>query len=128
MKLELMDTNVSYSMNIFIIIANIINITYNIPQMVKTYKRKTTQDLSSWFLFLRVIASIIWVFYAIEVDSMLMLTNTLVTIVASIFIGYYKVIEIVKEYRNKNDELNLYEIIDMRESVTDREFLVLKTT
>jgi len=123
-----MDTNVSYSMNIFIIIANIINITYNIPQMVKTYKRKTTQDLSSWFLFLRVIASIIWVFYAIEVDSMLMLTNTLVTIVASIFIGYYKVIEIVKEYRNKNDELNLYEIIDMRESVTDREFLVLKTT
>jgi len=128
MKLELMDTNVSYSMNIFIIIANIINITYNIPQMVKTYKRKTTQDLSSWFLFLRVISSIIWVFYAIEVDSMLMLTNTLVTIVASIFIGYYKVIEIVKEYRNKNDELNLYEIIDMRESVTDREFLVLKTT
>jgi uncharacterized protein with PQ loop repeat len=128
MKLELMDTNVSYSMNIFIIIANIINITYNIPQMVRTYKRKTTQDLSSWFLFLRVIASIIWVFYAIEVDSMLMLTNTLVTIVASIFIGYYKVIEIVKEYRNKNDELNVYEIIDMRESVADRESLGLKTT
>ena len=96
--------------------------------MVKTYKRKTTQDLSSWFLFLRVIASIIWVFYAIEVDSMLMLTNTLVTIVSSIFIGYYKVIELVKEYRNKNDELNLYEIIDMREPVTDRDFSVLKTT
>jgi len=128
MKLELMDTNVSYSMNIFIIIANIINILYNIPQMVKTYKRKTTQDLSSWFLFLRVISSIIWVFYAIEVDSMLMLTNTLVTIVSSIFIGYYKVIELVKEYRNKNDELNLYEIIDMREPVTDRDFSVLKTT
>jgi len=128
MKMELMDTNVSYSMNIFIIIANIINITYNIPQMVKTYKRKTTQDLSSWFLFLRVISSIIWVFYAIEVDSMLMLTNTLVTIVSSIFIGYYKVIELVKEYRNKNDELNLYEIIDMREPVTDRDFSVLKTT
>jgi uncharacterized protein with PQ loop repeat len=128
MKLELMDTNVSYSMNIFIIIANIINILYNIPQMVKTYKRKTTQDLSSWFLFLRVISSIIWVFYAIEVDSMLMLTNTLVTIVSSIFIGYYKVIELVKEYRNKNDDLNLYEIIDMREPVTDRDFSVLKTT
>jgi len=123
-----MDTNVSYSMNIFIIIANIINILYNIPQMVKTYKRKTTQDLSSWFLFLRVISSIIWVFYAIEVDSMLMLTNTLVTIVSSIFIGYYKVIELVKEYRNKNDDLNLYEIIDMREPVTDRDFSVLKTT
>jgi len=37
MKFEIIDDNISMTMNVFIIIANIINIVYNIPQMVKTY-------------------------------------------------------------------------------------------
>ena len=73
MKFEIIDDNVSMTMNVFIIIANIINIVYNIPQMVKTYQRKTTQDLSSWFIFLRIIGNSIWIGYAIEVDSMMIL-------------------------------------------------------
>ena len=97
MKFEIMDNNVSLTMNIFLIIANIINIVYNIPQMVKTYKCKSTKDLSSWFLFLRIIGNSIWIGYAIEVDSMMMLINTIVTVFASIFIGYYKVLELNKE-------------------------------
>ena len=97
-----MDNNVSLTMNIFIIIANIINIVYNIPQMVKTYKSKSTKDLSGWFLFLRVIGNTIWVGYAIEVDSMMMLINTCVTVIASIFIGYYKVLELNRDRIEKN--------------------------
>ena len=88
MKFELIDEHVSMTMNVFIIIANIINIVYNIPQMVKTYQRKTTQDLSSWFIFLRIVGNSIWIGYAIEVDSMMMLINTTVTVGSSVFIAY----------------------------------------
>ena len=106
MQFILIDDNISLTMNIFLIIANIINIVYNIPQMVKTYKCKSTKDLSSWFLFLRVIANIIWVGYAIEVDSMMMLINTVVTVVASIFIGYYKVLELNQERLVKKNNIH----------------------
>jgi len=101
MKFEIMDPNVSLTMNIFIIIANIINVIYNVPQMVKTYKRKSTKDFSGTFLFLRIIGNTIWIAYAVEVDSMLMLINNIVTVIASIFIGYYKVIELHQERKNK---------------------------
>lgn len=96
-----MDQNVSLTMNIFLIIANIINIIYNIPQMVKTYKTKSTKDFSETFLLLRIIGNTIWLVYSIEVDSFLMLLNNLVTIFASVFIGYYKLIEIKERYRTK---------------------------
>ena len=97
MKFELIDEHVSMTMNVFIIIANIINIVYNIPQMVKTYQRKTTQDLSSWFIFLRIVGNSIWIGYAIEIDSMMMLINTIVTVGSSVFIAYYKILELHKE-------------------------------
>ena len=99
-----MDKDVSLTMNVFLIIANIINVVYNIPQMVKTYKCKSTKELSSWFLFLRIVGNIIWVGYAIEVDSMMMLINTIVTVIASIFISYYKVLEIHKERMEKKQD------------------------
>ena len=108
-----MDKDVSLTMNVFLIIANIINVVYNIPQMVKTYKCKSTKELSSWFLFLRIVGNIIWVGYAIEVDSMMMLINTIVTVIASIFISYYKVLEIHKErMEKKQDRLEDKDILE----------------
>ena len=98
-----MDQNVSLTMNIFLIIGNIINIVYNLPQVVKTYKTKSTVDFSEWFLFLRIFGNIIWVANAIEVESMLMLINNIVTVLSSIFIGYYKVIELYNK-RKKEPE------------------------
>jgi MtN3 and saliva related transmembrane protein len=98
-----MDQNVSLTMNIFLIIGNVVNIIYNLPQIVKTYKTKSTSDFSEWFLFLRIFGNIIWVAYAIEVESMLMLINNIVTVLSSIFIGYYKVIELYNK-RKKEPE------------------------
>ena len=106
MKFEIIDEHVSMTMNVFIVIANIINIVYNIPQMVKTYQRKTTQDLSSWFIFLRIIGNSIWIGYAIEIDSMMMLINTIVTVGSSVFIAYYKILELYKERLDKNMQSN----------------------
>ena len=90
MKFELLDPNVSLGTNIVLIIANILNLVYNLPQIVHTYKTKSTKDFSSWFLILRIVTNIIWTWYAIEIDSLLLLINNLVTVLSSIFIAYYK--------------------------------------
>jgi uncharacterized protein with PQ loop repeat len=110
MQFKILDPNVSLSMNISLVIANIINLLYNIPQVWTTYKRKSTRDFSSWFLFLRIIGNVIWVAYAIEVASLLMLINNIVTVAASVFIAYYKVNEIISDLKEKKQEMEL----DMR--------------
>lgn len=113
MKFDFLDKNVSITMNVFLIIANIINLWYNIPQVVKTYKCKSTRDFSSWFLFLRVLGNTIWIAYAIEVDSFQMLLNNVVTVLCSAFICYYKIKEIISDYKKEKekevDEINLIE-------------------
>ncbi len=103
MKFSFIDRNVSTTMNVFLVIANIINLFYNIPQMVTTYKRKSTKDFSTTFLVLRIVGNLIWIGYAIEVNSLLMLINNVVTVLSSIFISYYKVLEIIADYKKKND-------------------------
>jgi MtN3 and saliva related transmembrane protein len=101
MNFSILDDNVSLTMNILIIIANIINLFYNIPQMIKTYRTKSTRDFSGLFIILRIVANIIWVAYSIEINSLLMLVNNLVTVIASVFIGYYKALEMYDDYKTK---------------------------
>lgn len=109
MHFNLLDPNVSTTMNGFIIVANIINLIYNVPQMIKTYKTKSTRDFSATFIMLRIIGNLIWVGYSIEIDSFLMLINNLVTVIASLFIGYYKIKEIYYDYyKNK-----IYKVISV---------------
>ncbi len=103
MKFSFIDNNVSTTMNVFLVLANIINLFYNIPQMVTTYKRKSTKDFSTTFLVLRIVGNVIWIGYAIEVNSLLMLINNVVTVLSSIFIGYYKALEIIADYKKKKE-------------------------
>jgi uncharacterized protein with PQ loop repeat len=121
MRLTLIDPNVSITMNWFLSIANIINLIYNVPQVIKTYKIKSTKDFSSWFIFLRILGNIIWIVYAIDIDSLQMLINNTVTVAASTFIGYYKVIEIYREYNTDNDEERIlpYTKVDVYELETN---------
>ena len=112
MKFNMMDNNVSLTMNIFLIIANVINLVYNLPQIIKTYKTKSTGDFSKWFLLLRFIGNIIWIPYAIEINSLLLLINTIVTVCSSIFIGYYKIKEILHKRKNKIKNNNNYHILE----------------
>ncbi len=101
MHFEILDPNVSNTMNAFIIIGNIITLLQNIPQVVKTYKVKSTRDFSSTFLFMRVTACIIWGAYSIEIESLMMLINNLITLSATGFISYYKIKEIINDYKLK---------------------------
>ena len=123
------DENVSPTMNGFLIIANIINIIYNIPQIVKTYKTKSTKDFSSWFIFMRIIGNIIWVAYAFDVNSIQLIINSLVTVLASLFIGYYKYLELRKEYREKRvllrNENNLTEPMISSSNEQEQEDVIL---
>lgn len=99
MYFSLFDPTVSTTMNVFLVIANIINLVYNIPQIVKTIRTKSTNDFSEWFLGLRIIGNLIWVAYAININSFLLLLNSIVTVVSSIIIGFYKAKEL---YQHKN--------------------------
>uniref|UniRef100_A0A6C0BWT9 PQ-loop repeat-containing protein n=1 Tax=viral metagenome TaxID=1070528 RepID=A0A6C0BWT9_9ZZZZ len=104
MKFELLDSNVPLGMNVMLVIANVINLIYNIPQMVKTYQTKSTRDFSGWFLSLRVIGNAIWLVYSIYLSNLLMLINNVVTVIASVFVGYYKVREMVADYKEKQNK------------------------
>ncbi len=101
MQFKILDPNVGIPMNVFIIIGNVITLFQNIPQVVKTYQVKSTRDFSSIFLFMRLTACFIWGAYSIEIDSLLMLINNLITLISTLFIGYYKVTEIIYDYKSK---------------------------
>jgi MtN3 and saliva related transmembrane protein len=94
MDFSIFDDNVSTTMNVFLVIGNIINFVYNIPQVIKTYKTKSTKDFSSTFLFMRVIGNCIWLAYSIELKAFLFILSNIVSVISSIFISYYKVLEI----------------------------------
>ena len=116
MKFEPLDPNVPLGMNVMLIIANVINVVYNIPQMVKTYQTKSTRDFSGWFLSLRVIGNAIWLVYSIYVANLLMLINNLVTVIASVFVGYYKVREMWADYKKTRSIVDdLQPMIEFRE-------------
>lgn len=122
MQFDIIDHNVSLTTNVFLVIANIINLFYNIPQMYKTYKCKSTKDFSTLFLSFRFIGNLIWVEYAIEIGSLLMLINNVVTVLSTVFIGYYKIKELIEEYRIKKNNIKLE-----LESNTDHEIeLIMK--
>jgi len=96
MHFTIFDENVSTTMNVFLVLGNIINLVYNIPQMVKTYKSKSTGDFSQTFLFMRVAGNVIWLAYSIELNEFLFLFSNVVSVFSSVFISYYKVVEIIQ--------------------------------
>ena len=45
-------------------VGNVLNVAYNIPQVVVVLKHRTGSNISSLFLQLRLLASIVWIVYA----------------------------------------------------------------
>ncbi len=125
MQFKILDPNVGIPMNVFIIIGNVITLFQNIPQVVKTYQVKSTRDFSSIFLFMRLTACFIWGAYSIEIDSLLMLINNLITLSSTLFIGYYKIKEIIYDYKSKN--INVYIEVQDLEKQDDNDEYMLET-
>ena len=76
--------------DVLLIIANVINVVYNIPQIIRTYKTKSANDFDTWFIVLRIVYNVLWIMYGIDDDNMLIVLNSVVTIFTSGIIGYYK--------------------------------------
>jgi uncharacterized protein with PQ loop repeat len=114
MKLSILDPNVGDTMNGFLVLANIINLVYNVPQIIKTCKTKSTNDFSGWFLSLRMVGNLIWVAYAIEVQSLLMLINNIVTVVSSGIIAGFMANDMYKTYKTKKYNMLNNEDIDFK--------------
>ncbi len=139
MKFQILDDKVSLTTNIFLIIANIINLTYNIPQVFKTYKTKSTGDFSETFLVMRILGNMIWIGYSIEINSMLMLINNLVVIFSTMFLGYYKILEIIRKRKakaqldfvndvNNNQENDNYNDDNYKKGMNEKDKLLTEIT
>jgi MtN3 and saliva related transmembrane protein len=114
--MPLTDPHVNLTMNIFLIIGNVINLIQNLPQVIKTYQTKSTRDFSSIFLGLRIVGNVIWIVYAIQISSILLIVNNSVTVLATVFISFYKVREIIDDRR-----LETYKELQQMENSNDNE-------
>ena len=96
-----MNTN-TYKSSI-LIVCNVINVIYHLPQIVKTYRTKSVKDFDSYYLFLGNLHSMSWVLYGIEDRNALMIFNSCVSIFSISFVSYYKIHSyIVERYNIKN--------------------------
>ena len=112
--MPLTDPHVNLTMNIFLIIGNVINLIQNLPQVIKTYQTKSTRDFSAIFLGLRIVGNVIWIVYAIQISSILLIVNNSVTVLSTVFISFYKVREIIDDRR-----LETYKELQQMENIND---------
>ena len=99
MSFNITDEGMPLQLYILIIIAIIINIILNIPQIIKTFKTSSVKDFSDSYILFQIIINAIWLAYSIEFNSFVMFLNNIICMIASLFFGYYKVIEIINRYR-----------------------------
>ena len=96
MKFDIIDPTVGLTMNIFLIIGNIVCISYNIPQMIQTYKTRSTGDINEWFILLRIIGNSPFIVYSIYVGEVNLFISYTFSVFSSLFIGYFKYIDMRK--------------------------------
>ena len=99
MKFDIIDPNVGLVMNIFLILGNLICIGYNIPQMIQTYKTRSTGDINEWFILFRILGNSPFVVYSIYVGEVNLFISYTFAVIASLFIGYFKYMD-MKKHRN----------------------------
>ena len=84
------NAQVDLFMTILINIGNILSVIYNVPQMWRTYKLKKADDISSYFLWMRLASGIIWSVYCIYYKMWYVIISWASTIIATLQILYYK--------------------------------------
>ena len=97
-----MTTNIAFKNNI-LIVCNIINVIYHVPQIIKTYNTKSVKDFDPYYLFLGNLHSLCWVMYSISDNNYLMLFNSCVTVFSISFVSYYKISSYISEYYSKKN-------------------------
>ena len=85
---------------VFAFLGNILNLAYNIPFVYLVWKNRSSKNISGVFLSLRFCGSISWLVYAGLVQDAWVAFSYIVTLIATILIGYIK----CKERKIKNLE------------------------
>jgi len=101
-----MATNIAFKNNI-LIVCNIINVIYHVPQIIKTYRTKSVKDFDPYYLFLGNLHSLCWVMYSISDNNYLMLFNSCITVFSISFVSYYKITSYISDYYNKKNLTSL---------------------
>ena len=97
MVLTFIDNDISLTMNAFMIIANMINILYTVPQMITIYRLKSVRDIDIIYLIPRIVINIILIAFAVEINNLLFLICMVITTIGSLFIGYYKIYNLIED-------------------------------
>jgi uncharacterized protein with PQ loop repeat len=84
------NSQIDLFMTILINIGNVLSVIYNVPQMWRTYKLKKADDISSYFLWMRLSSGIIWSIYCIYYKMWYVIISWASTIVSTLQILYYK--------------------------------------
>jgi len=101
-----MSVEYTYKNNI-LVVCNVINVIYHLPQIIKTYKTKSVKDFDPYYLFLGNLHSFCWVLYSIEDNNSLMIFNSCVTMFSISFVSYYKIYSCISDYYKKKQLANV---------------------
>lgn len=104
-----MTTTNLYKNNI-LVVCNVINVIYHVPQIIKTYRTKSVKDFDPYYLFLGNLHSFCWVLYSIEDNNGLMMFNSCVTMFSISFVSYYKINSCISDYYKKKQLANVVTI------------------
>ncbi len=108
MKFEILDNNVSLTMNIFIIISILLAFIYNSSQMIQLYYYESTRDFNRLYIYLQIISNFIWISYFIEIDKIMFLIPIVLNTLCLLYIGYYKSIDLYRRKLENNRNRLLY--------------------
>ena len=84
--------------------------------MIQTYRTRSTGDINEWFIAFRIIGNSPFVVYSIYVGEVNLFISYTFAVVASLFIGYFKYMD-MKKCRNKDEPLIENELKDIEEIV-----------
>ena len=75
---------------VFAFLGNILNLAYNIPFVYLVWKNRSSKNISGSFLALRFCGSVSWLVYAALVQDAWVAFSYVITLIATILIGYIK--------------------------------------
>ena len=100
----MLDLDESPEVLVFAFLGNILNLAYNIPFVYLVWKNRSSKNISGAFLTLRFCGSISWLVYAALIQDAWVGTSYIVTLTATIMVGYVKYTERkVKKLKMENE-------------------------
>jgi len=80
------------------ILAGALSCTTFLPQVIKTYKSRSTKDVSLVMFIIATISSALWLIYGILIDSFSVTFTNVIVFISSVIMLYLKV-----KYRNREN-------------------------